>query len=121
MFDRLDAIVKKYEDIKEELMRPEVLSDFNKLKELTKEESNLKETVEVYNEYKKVKDNLAQAHEMESDPDLKEMALNEIETLTKQEEELSKNEDIKALEKIFFKMDEQQRKIALKILKALVD
>ena len=37
------------------------------------------------------------------------------------EEELSKNEDIKALEKIFFKMDEQQRKIALKILKALVD
>ena len=63
MFNRLEAIVKKYEEIKEELVKPEVLSDFNKLRELSKEESDLKETVDVYNEYKKVKDNLAQAHE----------------------------------------------------------
>ena len=67
MFNRLEAIVKKYEEIKEELVKPEVLSDFNKLRELSKEESDLKETVDVYNEYKKVKDNLeqinaAQAH-----------------------------------------------------------
>lgn len=88
MFNRLDAIVKKYEEIKEELVKPEVLSDFNKLKELSKEESDLKETVDVYQEYKKVKDNLAQAHEMESDPELKDIAATEIETLTKKEQEL---------------------------------
>ena len=88
MFNRLDAIVKKYEEIKEEVVKPEVLSDFNKLTELSKEESDLKETVDVYQEYKKVKDNLAQAHEMESDPELKDIAATEIETLTKKEQEL---------------------------------
>ena len=79
MFNRLEAIVKKYEEIKEELVKPEVLSDFNKLRELSKEESDLKETVDVYNEYKKVKDNLQQAREMENDPELKEIAEGEIE------------------------------------------
>ena len=33
MFNRLEAIVKKYEEIKEELVKPEVLSNFNKLRE----------------------------------------------------------------------------------------
>ncbi len=94
MFNRLDAIVKKYEDIKEELVKPEVLSDFNKLKELSKEESELKETVEVYNEYKKVKDNLEQAREMINDPELKEIAEGEIESLTTKEEELYKKLEI---------------------------
>ena len=37
MFNRLDAIVLKYQELKEELMKPEILNDFNKLKELSKE------------------------------------------------------------------------------------
>lgn len=94
MFNRLEAIVKKYEEIKEELVKPEVLSDFNKLRELSKEESDLKETVDVYNEYKKIKDNLEQAHEMENDPELKDIAASEIETLTNQEQELYKKLEI---------------------------
>ena len=94
MFNRLEAIVKKYEEIKEELVKPEVLSDFNKLRELSKEESDLKETVDVYNEYKKVKNNLQQAREMENDPELKEIAEGEIESLTTKEEELYKKLEI---------------------------
>ena len=94
MFNRLEAIVKKYEEIKEELVKPEVLSDFNKLRELSKEESDLKETVDVYNEYKKVKDNLQQAREMENDPELKEIAEGEIESLTTKEEALYKKLEI---------------------------
>ena len=94
MFNRLDAIVKKYEDIKEELVKPEVLSNFNKLKELSKEESELKETVEVYNEYKKVKDNLEQARTMLNDPELKEIAEGEIDDLTTKEETLYKKLEI---------------------------
>ena len=94
MFNRLDAIVKKYEEIKEELVKPEVLSDFNKLKELSKEESELKETVDVYNEYKKVKDNLSQASVMINDPELKEIAEGEINSLTTKEEELYKKLEI---------------------------
>lgn len=94
MFNRLEAIVKKYEEIKEKLVKPEVLSDFNKLRELSKEESDLKETVDVYNEYKKVKDNLQQAREMENDPELKEIAEGEIESLTTKEEALYKKLEI---------------------------
>lgn len=88
MFNRLDAIVTKYNELTNELVKPEVLNDFNKLKELSKEQSDLKETVEVYQEYKKVLENLEQAKEMQNDPELKEMALQEIDTLTEAEKKL---------------------------------
>ena len=94
MINRLEAIEKKYNELKEELTKPEVLNDFNKLRELSKEESELKETVEVYEEYKKVKDNLLQAKEMENDPELKEIAAAEIESLTQEETELYKQLEI---------------------------
>ncbi len=94
MFNRLDAIVEKYKKLKEDLVKPEILSDFNKIKELSKEESDLKETVDTYNEYKKVKNNLEQAYEMQNDPELKEIALSEIETLTAEEERLFKKLEI---------------------------
>ena len=88
MFNRLEAIEKKYEELKEELTNPETLANFNKLKELSKEESELKEIVEKYEEYKKVKSNLEQAKEMENDPELKEIAISEIEELTKEEQKI---------------------------------
>ena len=94
MINRLEAIEKKYNELKEELTKPEVLNDFNKLRELSKEESELKETVEVYEKYKKVKDNLLQAKEMENDPELKEIAAAEIESLTQEETQLYKQLEI---------------------------
>ena len=94
MFERLDAIEKKYNELKEELVKPEVLNDFNKLKELSKEESDLKETVEVYQQYKKVKNNLEQAKLMEDDPELKEVALSEITALTTEIDDLYKKLEI---------------------------
>ena len=94
MFNRLDAIEKRYNEIKEELLKPEVLNDFNYLKKLSKEESELKEIVEVYNEYKKVIDNLNQAKEMENDPDLKEIAQSEIAELSIKEAKLKEKIEI---------------------------
>ncbi len=94
MFNRLDAIEKRYNEIKEELLKPEVLNDFNYLKKLSKEESELKETVEVYHEYKKVIDNLKQAKEMENDPDLKEIAQSEIAELSLKESKLKEKIEI---------------------------
>ena len=43
MFERLENILKKYEELKNELTNPEVLSDYNKLKVLSKEQSDLEE------------------------------------------------------------------------------
>ena len=88
MFNRLDDIVKKYNELKEELIKPEVLNDFNKLKELSKEQSDLEETVNIYEEYKKVLSDIEEAKVMQDDPDLKEMAELELEELNKKSDSL---------------------------------
>ena len=88
MFKRLDSIVEKYQELSEELLKPENLNNFEIIKKLSKEQSDLKETVDVYQEYKQVLSDLEEAKEMQNDPELKEMALEEIDTLTKKEEEL---------------------------------
>ena len=88
MFNRLIAIEKRYNELSEELVKPEVLNDFNKLKELSKEQSDLEETVKTYEEYKKVDDNLHQAEAMAEDPELKDIAQSEITELSQKLEEL---------------------------------
>ncbi len=84
MFNRLDAIVKKYEELKEELVKPENLNDFNKLKTLSKEQSDLEEVVNVYSAYKKATKDLEEAKLMENDPELEEIAKEEIKNLQKE-------------------------------------
>ena len=46
MFNRLDAIEEKYNELTKDLANPEILNDFNKVKELSKEQSDLEETVD---------------------------------------------------------------------------
>lgn len=84
MFNRLDAIEEKYNELTTKLSDPEVLSNFNQVKELSKEHSDLEETVKTYQAYKQAKNNLEEAKMMVEDPDLKEIALEDIENLTKE-------------------------------------
>ena len=88
MFNRLDGIVEKYNELKQELVKPEVLNDFNKLKELSKEQSELEETVVTYEKYKKVLNDIEEAQTMLDDPELKEMAALELEELEKEKNTL---------------------------------
>lgn len=88
MFNRLDAIVEKYKELEEQLATPEVLNDYNKLKTLSKEKSDLEETYLKYEEYKKVKNDLDEAEEMKNDPELGEMAQMEISELKPKLDEL---------------------------------
>jgi len=74
MENRLETILEKYQLISKELMDPEVMSDFSKVKKLSKEQSDLREIVEKYEEYKKVKQNIEEAKSLMTDPELKEMA-----------------------------------------------
>ena len=83
MFNRLDAIEEKYNELTKKLSDPEILNDFNKVKQLSKEQSDLEETVVVYRKYKDAQNNLKEAKLMENDPELKEIALEEVDTLTK--------------------------------------
>ncbi len=74
MENRLETILEKYESITKQLMDPEVMSNFNEVKKLSKEQSDLKEIVEKYEEYKKIKENIDGSKQLMDDPDLKEMA-----------------------------------------------
>ena len=64
MFNRLDAIEEKYNELTTKLSDPEVLSNFNQVKELSKEHSDLEETVKTYQAYKQAKNNLEEAKMM---------------------------------------------------------
>ena len=88
MFERLDAIKEKYEELTNKLTSPEVLSDYNELKKLSKEQKNLEETYQKYEEYKKVVSNLEEAESLLDDPEMKEMAAAEKEELSKKKETL---------------------------------
>ena len=54
MFDQLESIVGRYEELGELLSDPEVVSDTKRFMELSREEADLRDKVATYNEYKKV-------------------------------------------------------------------
>ena len=94
MFKRLDAIVDKYLELQELLSTPEVLNDYNKLKVLAKEKSDLEDTYLKYEEYKKLNQSLEEAEIMKNDPELGEMAQQEIAELKPKIEETYKELEV---------------------------
>ena len=99
MIERLQNIENRYNELNEELMKPEVVSNVKETLKLTKEQASLKEAYEAYQEYKKLEQNIEDAKEMVKDPELGEMAKEELEESTKKLEELTKNIEILLLPK----------------------
>lgn len=92
VLDRLQAVEDRYEKLNELLSDPEVISDSNKLREYSKEQSDMQETVEVYREYKDVREQLKDAKAMledKLDADMREMVKEEVSELEGQEKVLS--------------------------------
>ncbi len=92
VLDRLQAVEDRYEKLNELLSDPEVISDSNKLREYSKEQSDMQETVEVYREYKDVREQLRDAKAMleeKLDTDMREMVKEEVSELEGQEKGLS--------------------------------
>ncbi len=81
MFDKLEDLLIRYEEIMSELSEPDVANDANRFRKLMKEQSDLTPIVEAYREYKKcrqaIEDSLAMLDE-ESDEELKELAKEEL-------------------------------------------
>ena len=86
MIDRLNVIENKYNELTDELSKPETLSDIKKMTELSKEQVRLGNIVEVYNRYRRINEDIASAKEMVKDADMAEFAKEELDKL---EEELS--------------------------------
>ncbi|HPF29092.1 MAG TPA: PCRF domain-containing protein, partial [Lachnospiraceae bacterium] len=53
MFDKLEDLVRRFEEILNELSEPDVTSNQNRFRSLMKEQSDLTPIVEAYKEYKK--------------------------------------------------------------------
>ncbi len=94
MIERLEATEKKYMDLQQELMSEEVLKDINKTRELSKEMSDLEETVTVYREYKKVLEDIPETKEMLKDEELKDIAKEELKDLEAKKEKLEHDLEI---------------------------
>jgi len=88
MLDKLRAIEDKFLYIQDQLSDPSVISDNKKWSNLNKEYKGMTEVVNVYREYAKVMSNLDEAKEMLTDPEMKEMAQEEIKDLNPQKAEL---------------------------------
>lgn len=89
MDERLKIIKEKYLDIENKLSDPEVIGDLDRLFELSKQKSDLEETVSKYDEYKKCEDDLEALYEMRNDPEMGEMIKEEIVNLEGRKEELT--------------------------------
>ncbi len=94
MENRLETILKRYNELTELLASQEVLNDFEKLKTYSKEQKDLEETVNVYKEYKKAKEAINDAKLLLNDPELKDMAQMELDDNTSKLEELTNKLEI---------------------------
>lgn len=99
MIERLESICKRYDELNEELMKPEVISNIKETLKLTKEQASLKDAYEAYQKYKKMTSDLEEAKEMSKDPELGEMAKEEANTLEQQIEILKSEIEILLLPK----------------------
>jgi peptide chain release factor 1 len=91
VFDRLQSVEDRYERLNELLSDPTIINDSKKLREFSKEQSDIQETVQTYREYKEVREQLKDAKAMleeKLDADMREMVKEEVNELEKQVEEL---------------------------------
>ena len=95
MFDKLDLLVEKFQELEGKIIDPEIMKDMNVWQKLAKEHGDLKPVVEKYKEYSKNKKELEENKEMlkeTSDDEMKELIKEEIslleENIEKEEEEL---------------------------------
>lgn len=88
MWEKLKQLARRYDEIGELLEVPEIYADPKKLRALTREQKELSAVVEAYRAYQKCGDDIAQALELVSDPELKDIAQEELNTAKVEKERL---------------------------------
>ena len=102
MFDKLEDMLVRYEEIMNELNEPDVTNNQNRFRKLMKDQSDLAPLVEAYTEYKKCKETVADSLEMldaESDEEMRELLKEELSDAKKRIEELEEQLKILLLPK----------------------
>lgn len=102
MFDRLDDLLKRYEELMLELNNPSIANDQVRFRKLMKEQSDLTPIVEAYREFKKCNETVEESLvilDEESDEEMKELAKEELNDAKARIEELEKQLKILLLPK----------------------
>ena len=92
MFEKLENVEKRYDELTKMIADPEVISNHAEWQKLMKEHASIEDVVLKFREYKKVKQDMEEAEELMHDPEMKDLAESEYyglkEQLPKLEEEL---------------------------------
>ena len=102
MFDKLEDLLIRLEEILSELQEPDVANDQNRFRKLMKEQNELTPIVEAYKEYKACKQTIQESLEMleeESDEEMRELAKEELNESKARVEELERELKILLLPK----------------------
>lgn len=90
MFDKLDFITEKYQELAVKVADPDVISDQKSWQKFMKEMSDIEPVVKAYESYRRMQSELADAREiieMEDDEEMREMAKEEVKELEAQMEQ----------------------------------
>ena len=114
MFERLREIEKRYQEIEEEMVRPEALANLESYKKLAKERAELKDFVDLFREWKKRDEGAANAQEIfrsAPEEDMKALAKDELSLLEKEKERL----ETSLRERLLSKGEKQAKSMFLEI------
>jgi peptide chain release factor 1 len=91
MLEQLEAINERFNEVAQQMTQPEIVSDMNKYKTISKEYKDLEKIVNKYKEYLNILSNIDSAKEViatEKDEDFRDMAKGELDELLPQKEEM---------------------------------
>ena len=102
MFDKLEELTRRFEEIRDELSAPEVVNDMARYRQLMKEQNDLGVVVDKYAEYKAAAQTIDESLEMlesESDEEMREMLKSELAAAREDKERCEKELKILLLPK----------------------
>jgi peptide chain release factor 1 len=88
MMDKIEELERRYQELEAMLSDPAVISNQPEFRKLSREHSDLSELVAAYRRYRKVLVDISDNREMLADPDMKEMAEDELKALEAEKEQL---------------------------------
>ena len=88
MFDKLDALADRYAELSEAIAQPEVIRDFPRYQACLKERSGLEPVILKYQQFHRVEQQIADARELLSDPQMASEANAELSSLDTERENL---------------------------------
>ena len=81
MFDRLEQLEARYEELGRQMSDPTLVNDQENYRKVAKAHRDMEPVVEKFREYRKIRDGIAEAKAMLADAEMREMAQAELDSL----------------------------------------